>query len=145
MVETALAVENLDEILKEVDFISIGTNDLLHQICKFNRKCSPLERRSYLEPEFLKTLQYCIDKAVINNKRVSVCGEMASDIEAVAILIGMGVHELSMNPVFSLNVSSFIRNISFKEVQEIARKAVMEKSIESVKSMLSKWAEGFKT
>ena len=75
MIETALSVENIDEILKEVDFISIGTNDLLHQICKFNRKCSPLEKRSYLEPEFLKTVQYCINKAIINNKRVSVCGK----------------------------------------------------------------------
>ncbi|HHX18207.1 MAG TPA: phosphoenolpyruvate--protein phosphotransferase [Clostridium sp.] len=139
MIETAAAVENLDEILKEVDFISIGTNDLLHQICKFNRKCSHLEKRSYLEPEFLKTVQYCINKAIINNKRVSVCGEMASDIEAVAILVGMGVHELSMNPAFSLNISSFIKSISFKEAEEIAKKAIEGESIEFVKSILSKW------
>lgn len=144
MIETALSVENIDEILKEVDFISIGTNDLLHQICKFNRKCSPLEKRSYLEPEFLKTVQYCINKAIINNKRVSVCGEMASDIEAVAILVGMGVQELSMNPVFSLSVSNFIRSIRFKEAQEIANKAVEAKSIEFVKDMLSKWVNQFK-
>jgi phosphoenolpyruvate-protein kinase (PTS system EI component) len=89
-------------------------------------------------------VQYCINKAIINNKRVSVCGEMASDIEAVAILVGMGVQELSMNPVFSLSVSNFIRSIRFKEAQEIANKAVEAKSIEFVKDMLSKWVNQFK-
>jgi phosphoenolpyruvate-protein kinase (PTS system EI component) len=84
-------------------------------------------------------VQYCINKAIINNKRVSVCGEMASDIEAVAILVGMGVHELSMNPAFSLNISSFIKSISFKEAEEIAKKAIEGESIEFVKSILSKW------
>ncbi|MDQ2086676.1 phosphoenolpyruvate--protein phosphotransferase [Herbivorax sp. ANBcel31] len=145
LIETALAVKNLDDILKEVDFISIGTNDLLHQICKFNRKCSLLGKRSYLEPEFLKIVQYCIDKALANNKRVSVCGEMASDIEAAVLLVGMGVHELSMNPASCLNIGNFIRNISFKEAKGIAKIAVESESIELVKDMLSKWIKTFNT
>ena len=63
MIETALAVENLEEILEQVDFISIGTNDMLHQICEQSRKCSTLEKRSYLEPIMLNTIKRCVDKA----------------------------------------------------------------------------------
>lgn len=138
MIETALAIKNLDKILKEVDFISIGTNDLLHQICKFNRKGSSIEKRSYLEPEFIKTLQYCISKAKDSGKKVSVCGEMASDTEAVLLLVGMGVNELSMNPVFCLNISNFIRSISFEYAEKIVKMAIECETIESVKDMLSK-------
>ena len=64
MIETALSVENLEGILKQVDFISIGTNDMLHQICEHNRKCSTLEKRSYLEPTMLRIIKYCIKRLI---------------------------------------------------------------------------------
>ncbi|TYQ17667.1 UNVERIFIED_CONTAM: phosphotransferase system enzyme I (PtsI) [Acetivibrio alkalicellulosi] len=139
LIETASAVEQLDEILKEVDFISIGTNDLLHQICNYNRKCSPLEKRTYLEPELLRKIKYCIDRAIHINKKVSVCGEMAADLEAAVILIGMGVHELSLNPVSCSNISKFIRSINFNEAKKLAKDVIECSSIEGVKDILAHW------
>lgn len=141
LIETESSVQNLKEILKEVDFISIGTNDLMHQICDQNRKCSTLEKRSYLEPVLLETIQYCIKSAVDNNKTASICGEMATDPMAVIILLGMGAHDLSMSPASITNIYNFIRRVSFIEAKDIAKKAVQSGGLEEVKNMLSEWLE----
>lgn len=141
VVETKSAVDDLEAILKEVDFISIGTNDLLHQICDLSRKCSTLEKRSYLEPELLKTIKYCIDKAIENNKTVSICGEMAIDPLAAVVLVGMGAHDLSMSPASVAGIDKFIREISFKEARMLADKVLVSESLEDVKDILSGWLQ----
>jgi phosphotransferase system enzyme I (PtsI) len=139
MIETALAIENLEEILMQVDFISIGTNDMLHQICEQSRKCSTLEKRSYLEPVMLNTIKFCVDKALENKTDISVCGEMATDPMGVVILLGMGVHNFSMSPASIEDVYSFIKGISIGDAKELATRAVESNSLRDVKRMLTKW------
>ncbi|ADU73416.1 MAG TPA: phosphoenolpyruvate--protein phosphotransferase [Hungateiclostridium thermocellum] len=137
MVETAEAVKIIDEILNEVDFISIGTNDMLHQICEQSRKCSTLEMRSYLEPVFLQTLKHCLDKAAEKNKPACVCGEMATDPMAIVVLLGMGAKDLSMSPSYIENTCRFIRTIKLDEAKEAAQKALESQNLQEVKNMLS--------
>lgn len=139
MIETAESVKIIEEILNEVDFISIGTNDMLHQICEQNRKCSTLEMRSYLEPVFLQTLKYCVDKAIEKNKPASVCGEMATDPMAVIVLLGIGVKDLSMGPAYIEDIGRFIRTVKLDEAKEAARRAMEGRSLQEVKDMLSEW------
>jgi phosphotransferase system enzyme I (PtsI) len=137
LIETVSAVEDLDNILKEIDFISIGTNDLLHQVCGFSRKCSTIEKNSYFEPEFLRTLKLCIDKSLEHGKEVSVCGEMASEPVAVPVLVGMGVNDLSMSPATYESIKKVIRELSFKEAKELAEKLLKCASIEEIIQIMS--------
>lgn len=139
MIETAESVKIIDEILNEVDFISIGTNDMLHQICEQNRKCSTLEKRSYLEPVFLETLKYCTDKAIEKNMPVTVCGEMATDPMAVIVLLGIGVKDLSMSPAYIDDICRFIKRVKLDEAKKIASVAMESRNLQDVKDMLSEW------
>ncbi|NLP13086.1 MAG: phosphoenolpyruvate--protein phosphotransferase [Clostridium sp.] len=139
MIETALAVENLEEILEQVDFISIGTNDMLHQICEQSRKCSTLEKRSYLEPIMLNTIKRCVDKAFEKKVDVSVCGEMATDPMGVVVLLGMGIHNFSMSPASIKDIYSFIKGISFADAKELAIRVAESDSLRDVKRILTKW------
>jgi phosphotransferase system enzyme I (PtsI) len=86
VVESKESVRNIDDILEEVDFISIGTNDLLQQITGMSRSCFTDDGLSYLKPDFLETIQYCIGQAKSKGKPVSICGEMASDPVAAVLL-----------------------------------------------------------
>lgn len=144
MIETALSVENLEEILKQVDFISIGTNDMLHQICEQNRKCSTLEKRSYLEPVMLNTIKYCVDKALENKTDVSVCGEMATDPMGVAVLLGMGIRNFSMSPASVNDIYNFVKGISITEAEDLARRVLEKDSLRDVKKLLTKWMKARK-
>ena len=141
LIETLPSVGDLDAILRQIDFVSIGTNDLLHQVCGLNRKCSTLEMRSYFEPEFLSTLKYCIDKAVEHKKKVSICGEMASDPVATALLVGMGAGELSMSPSSFENINRVIRKFSLKEAKDLEKEVMSLSSVEQVRHMLSLWIQ----
>jgi len=112
---------------------------MLHQICEQNRKCSTLEMRSYLEPVFLQTLKYCVDKAIEKNKPASICGEMATDPMAVVVLLGMGVKNLSMCPAHIENICRFIGTIRLDEAKDAAKRAMESKNLQEVKDMLSEW------
>lgn len=112
VIETRAAVDNIDEILTEVDFINVGTNDLSHEVMGVERGMAAGEKKLYLHPRFLRVLEHCIDKAKEADKHVSVCGEMAADPMVSIILIGMGVADLSMNPVSSVKIRNIIKKIS---------------------------------
>ena len=139
VIETIEGVDNLDDILTEVDYISIGTNDLLQQTMELDRKSSKSGVSEYFHPIFLKTLQYCINKANRKNKTVSICGEMASDPMASVILLGMGASDLSMSPSRALRVKSVIRKTSMKEAKEMAKNALRSMNKDYVKDIVSEW------
>ena len=139
VIETIEGVDNLDDILTEVDYISIGTNDLLQQTMELDRKSSKSGIREYFHPVFLKTLQYCINKANRKNKTVSICGEMASDPMASVILLGMGASDLSMCPSRALKVKSVIRKTSMKEAKEMVGNALRSMNKDYVKDIVSEW------
>lgn len=136
-IETISAVKDIENIIKEVDFINIGTNDLLHQFCGLNRKCSTVLKDNYLDPEFIKIVKKCVDCAKENGKHVVLCGEMASDPMSVVVLIGLGVKDLSITLGAFYDIYEIIRKTNCEEAAKITGKAVRSKSMEEVKKMLS--------
>ena len=136
-IETISAVKDIENIIKEVDFINIGTNDLLHQFCGLNRKCSTVLKDNYLDPKFIKIVKKCVDCAKDNGKHVVLCGEMASDPMSVVVLIGLGVKDLSITLGAFYDIYEIIRKTNCEEAAKITGKAVRSKSMEEVKKMLS--------
>lgn len=144
VIETKLAFENLDEILDLVDFISIGTNDLLNQFSGVNRVKETLKQREFLNPNFLKVIKTIITKA--NEKRipVSVCGEMASDPLAGVLLIGFGVNDLSVAPSKIVQLKRAIRDVYMNVARELAEKVVQCNDIDEVRHILASLTESRK-
>tara|TARA_B100000700_G_C14861638_1_gene768970 strand:- start:572 stop:1078 length:507 start_codon:yes stop_codon:yes gene_type:complete len=97
VIETPSAALITKEISSKVDFISIGTNDLIQYVLAADRNNKDLRSIwNYYQPSIIKML-YNIVTSVENNKYVSVCGEMASNLLSLPIFVGLKVNELSMN------------------------------------------------
>lgn len=136
-VETISAVNDLQNIIKEVDFINIGTNDLVYQFCGLNRKCSTIEKNNYLDPEFIKMVKLCVDTAKDYNKHVIICGEMASDPMTVFILLGMGVKDFSLTLGAFHSIYEVIRKVNYEDAQKITEKVIQSTEVEEVIQILS--------
>ncbi len=114
MIETPAAAIVSDILADEVDFFSIGTNDLIQYTLAIDRTN---EKVSYLydplNPAILRLIKMTIDNAHKKGKEVGVCGEIASDENIVPILIGLGVDELSVNPAKVLSVKKKITETDY--------------------------------
>lgn len=141
-IETNEAVKDIDNILSEVDFISLGTNDLFQQVMNPESERLNGAKCDYLDPRFLKVIKHCVDRANNQNKYISVCGEMASDPLASIILLGLGINDLSMSPTKSYEVNSVLRGISHEDTVKVAQKAIECNSAEEVNELLQEWMAG---
>jgi len=114
MIETPAAAVISDILAKEVDFFSIGTNDLIQYTLAIDRTN---EKVSYLydplNPAVLRLIKMTVENAHKKGKEVGVCGEIASDENIVPILIGLGVDELSVNPAKILSVKKKITETDY--------------------------------
>ncbi|HHF98635.1 MAG TPA: phosphoenolpyruvate--protein phosphotransferase [Candidatus Aerophobetes bacterium] len=122
MVEVPSAAIIADVLAKEVDFFSLGTNDLIQYtlaIDRINEKVAHLYQP--LHPTILRLIDNVVKAAHRENIWVGACGEMASDPLGMPVLLGLGVDELSVAPTSILEVKKVIRNISWEETQKIAR------------------------
>lgn len=124
MIEIPSAALSCDIIAKEIDFISIGTNDLIQYTLAIDRINENLSE--FYEPmhiSVLRLLDIIIKAAKKENKKVSMCGEMAGDPLFTRILIGLGLTELSMSPIMIPIIKKNILNCSYaesrKEIEEI--------------------------
>lgn len=116
MIETPSAAVISDILAKEVDFFSIGTNDLIQYtlaIDRTNDKVSYLYNP--LHPAVLRLIKMTVENAHKNGIEVGVCGEIASNPEIVSVLIGLGVDELSVNPSKILSVKKKILQMKCEE------------------------------
>ena len=119
VIETPSAAILADEISNHVDFISIGTNDLLQYILAADRTNENLrDLMSYYQPSVIKTIKQIKDN-VGNQKYISICGEMASDILSLPLFIGLGFNELSMNSHSIPIIKSAMNELSSIECKEI--------------------------
>ncbi|MEO6694708.1 MAG: phosphoenolpyruvate--protein phosphotransferase, partial [Ignavibacteria bacterium] len=120
MVEVPSAYFLADELAKEVDFFSIGTNDLIQYILAVDRGNEYISGL-YLEfhPAVLRAIKSITDAAHNNNIKISVCGEMASDPLATAVLVGFGIDELSVVPSIFPEVKQIIRKLNFKDAKKL--------------------------
>ncbi len=137
-IETKTGIMNLDEILPLLDFINLGTNDLLQHTLGKAREFSRVKKNEYYNPQFLKTVDACIRKAKLYKKHVCVCGEMASDPAVSILLIGMGIDELSMNSYRIPVIKELLSRVSIDEARQLAKSALEASSIAEVKRILTK-------
>ncbi|HEV8376976.1 MAG TPA: phosphoenolpyruvate--protein phosphotransferase [Candidatus Polarisedimenticolia bacterium] len=125
MIETPAAALVADILAREVDFFSIGTNDLIQYslaIDRGNTSVAYLYRP--LHPAVLRQIQGVVDAARTAGIRVAVCGEMAADPVCAALLVGMGLRELSMRPSAIAEVKHLLRCVSLSEMRHLARQAL---------------------
>lgn len=120
MIETPAAVILSNEFAKEVDFFSVGTNDLTQYLLAVDRDNELISNMyQQLHPSVLRSLKVVVDSARKNNIPVSICGEMASIPYATPILVGLGFNELSINPVMFGEIKKIIRNIEYNKAQDL--------------------------
>ncbi|MCS7227779.1 MAG: phosphoenolpyruvate--protein phosphotransferase, partial [Endomicrobia bacterium] len=120
MIETPSAALSVDVIIQKVDFISIGTNDLIQYtlaVDRFNENVAELYEPLHLS--ILRLIKYIVDTASKKNKPVSICGEMAADVSFTKVLVGLGIDELSVPPVAVLKIKKIIRSISYSEAKDL--------------------------
>ncbi|MHB1391604.1 MAG: phosphoenolpyruvate--protein phosphotransferase [Clostridia bacterium] len=133
MVEIPSAAMTADTIAKEVDFFSIGTNDLCQYalaVDRMNPKVSKLYQP--LHPGVLRLIKNVIDASHKYGKFTGMCGEMAGSIEACVILLGLGLDEFSMSAVSIPAIKNIIRNVSYEKAKEIASHALILETPEVV-------------
>lgn len=118
MIEVPSAYFIADELAKEVDFFSIGTNDLIQYILavdRGNEYISGLYQEFH--PAVIRAIKSIAEAAHNNNIKISVCGEMASDPLATAVLIGLGIDELSVSPSVFSQIKQNIRKLYYKDAK----------------------------
>ncbi|MGX6969679.1 phosphoenolpyruvate--protein phosphotransferase [Vagococcus bubulae] len=127
MIEIPAAAVIADRFAKEVDFFSIGTNDLIQYTMAADRMN---ERVSYLyqpyNPAILRLIKNVIDSAHAEGKWAGMCGEMAGDQTAVPLLVGLGLDEFSMSATSILRTRSLMSRLDSKKMTELAEKAITE-------------------
>lgn len=123
MIEVPASAFISDSIAKSVDFLSIGTNDLIQYtlaIDRTNQNVSYLYNP--LHPSVLRILRFVKESAEKNGKMVYVCGEMSSEPLYAIILLGMGINIFSMNPLYIPVVKKVLRKIEMRKAEEIVKK-----------------------
>lgn len=133
MVETPATALVIDQFAEEVDFFSIGTNDLIQYTFAADRMN---EYVSYLyqpyHPAILRLVKMVIDAAHAEGKWVGMCGEMAGDQKAIPLLLGLGLDEFSMSASSILPARSQLKNLSKKDMELLAEKALLMKTTDEV-------------
>ena len=139
MIEIPAAAVLADQFAKEVDFFSIGTNDLIQYTFAADRMSSGV---SYLyqpyNPSILKLIKNVIDAAHKEGKWAGMCGEMAGEQLAAPLLLGLGLDEFSMSATSVLSQRKLIRNLSQAEMKELADKALNCCTMEEVVALVEK-------
>ena len=141
MIEVPLAALYADQLAKEVDFFSIGTNDLI-QYCFAADRGNDAVSYLYqpLNPAFLRLIKHVIDAAHANNTKAAMCGEMAGDQLAMPLLLGMGLDEYSMSASSILRTRSMMKDLDTKECAKWANDAInLCYTADEVEKMVKTW------
>jgi len=137
MVEVPSAVQLADRFLREVDFLSIGTNDLIQYILavdRSNRRVASLYEP--LHPAVLAALTSTIEAGKREGKRVGMCGEMAGDPLCALLLLGMGLEEFSMGSLYIPVIKKAIRSITYEAAKTAAQIILQMDTVGEIKKYL---------
>lgn len=139
MIEVPSAALIADGLAKEVDFFSIGSNDLTQYVLAIDRLHPDLccEADSY-HPALLKMTEMTVKAAQAHGKWVGVCGNAAANPNLATLLVGLGVTELSVSPANVAAVKNIIRAVKYSNLQEKAKKALQLDSSEAVMELYKK-------
>ena len=137
MVEVPSAVALASHLIREVDFFSIGTNDLIQYLLAVDRNNSRVASLyEPLHPAVLRAIHDTVQAARGAGKWVGMCGEMASDPLCTLVLLGLGLDDLSMGPFFIPVVKRIIRSVPYAAVRTLARDVLGLSTIKEVKGYL---------
>ncbi|WP_436957255.1 phosphoenolpyruvate--protein phosphotransferase [Staphylococcus sp. AS1337] len=142
MVEIPSTAALADVFAKEVDFFSIGTNDLIQYTMAADRMS---ERVSYLyqpyNPSILRLVKQVIEASHNEGKWTGMCGEMAGDETAIPLLLGLGLDEFSMSATSILKARRQIKGLSQNEMEELANRAINCATSEEVQELVEQYAK----
>jgi len=142
MVEVPSAAIMAKEYAEEVDFLSIGTNDLIQYLMAVDRG-NDLVSNLYQEfsPVVIRTIDHIVKAAKHSKIQVSICGEMAADTLAIPLLVGLGLDSLSMSPATILYAKRIIRGFEFKKAKALAEECVQCKTEVEIQKKVKKFFE----
>lgn len=133
MIEVPAAAAITDILVKEVDYLSIGTNDLIQYYLAVDRSN---ESVSYLykplHPSVLRLIKFIIQTALREGKDIAVCGEMAADPLSALILLGFGLRKFSMNPIFIPRIKKALRSVELRTVEKVVEEALSLKTAQDI-------------
>jgi phosphotransferase system enzyme I (PtsP) len=137
MVEVPSAVWLGPRLVREVDFFSIGTNDLIQYLLAADRN-NPKVAHLYepLHPAVLSAISEVVNVARAAGKEVCICGEMASDPLATLLLVGMGLDQLSLSPLFIPVIRKIVRQTDYRTARLIAHDTLEMASVQEIKGYL---------
>jgi phosphoenolpyruvate-protein phosphotransferase (PTS system enzyme I) len=143
MIETPSAVFDIHEIVKIVDFVSIGTNDLAHFILAMDRRSQESSGVvSFFHPSVLRATAHVVRAALNQGVGLAVCGEAAGNPLAACLLVGMGVRELSMNPFKAARVCNVLRQLNIEQMEVALRDALSVTTPEDVQQIVASVLHG---
>ena len=142
MVETPAAAAIAHHMAKEVDFFSIGTNDLTQYTLAVDRG-NELISHLYnpMSPAVLTLIKQVIDASHAEGKWTGMCGELAGDERATLLLLGMGLDEFSMSAISIPRIKKIIRNTNFEDVKALADEALAQPTAQELMNLVNKFIE----
>lgn len=140
MVETPASAVIARHLAKEVDFFSIGTNDLTQYTLAVDRG-NDLIAHLYnpMTPSVLTLIKQVIDASHAEGKWTGMCGELAGDERATLLLLGMGLDEFSMSPISIPRIKKIIRNTNFEDAKVLAEQALAQPTAEELMNQVQKF------
>jgi len=137
MVELPSVIEIIDEVAREVDFLSIGTNDLIQYMLAVDRTNDQVAQM-YLphHPAVLRALKKITDAGLKYGREVSVCGDMANDPKYLKILLGLGVRCFSMDARYLPRMHENLGQLSLQECESLVQKVLAESQISRITQIL---------
>ena len=137
MVETPSAAVNAKFLAKEVDFFSIGTNDLTQYTLAVDRG-NELISHLYnpMSPSVLSLIKQVIDASHAEGKWTGMCGELAGDERATVLLLGMGLDEFSMSAISVPQIKKLIRNVNYQDAKLLAEKALQQPTAAEIERLV---------
>ena len=139
MIEVPAVAINAEAFAQELDFLSIGTNDLIQYTLAIDRTDDRVSHLyNSLHPAILKLINTTIKAGKKYNKEVSICGEMAGDSKLTKLLLGMGLRYFSMHPSRILSVKKQVLNSNTQKLESVSAKILKTKESENIETLIQK-------
>ncbi|EHV1217043.1 phosphoenolpyruvate-protein phosphotransferase PtsI [Salmonella enterica] len=142
MVETPAAATIARHLAKEVDFFSIGTNDLTQYTLAVDRGNDMISHLYQpMSPSVLNLIKQVIDASHAEGKWTGMCGELAGDERATLLLLGMGLDEFSMSAISIPRIKKIIRNTNFEDAKVLAEQALAQPTTDELMTLVNQFIE----
>ncbi|WP_301099060.1 phosphoenolpyruvate-protein phosphotransferase PtsI [Otariodibacter sp.] len=140
MVETPSAAVNAHHLAKEVDFFSIGTNDLTQYTLAVDRGNEMIAHMyNPMSPSVLNLIKQVIDASHAEGKWTGMCGELAGDSRATALLLGMGLDEFSMSGISVPHIKKLVRSVNYADAKKLAEEALKQPTAADIEKLVNEF------